>query len=79
MCNASSVQPGNTFAERLKHLMAVHSLSVADFHMKLGGVVGERTIYRWRCGKAVPGIEALPLLARALETTPNELVGWEDE
>jgi transcriptional regulator with XRE-family HTH domain len=72
------VPPGDTFAERLTHLMAVRSLSVPQFYQELGGVVSERTIFRWRSGRAVPGIEALPLLARALDTTPNALVGWED-
>ena len=44
----------------------------------LGWAASERTIWRWRTGTAAPGIETLPLLARALETTPNALLGWED-
>jgi DNA-binding transcriptional regulator YiaG len=58
--------------------MRSQHLSVAKFREELGDVVSERTIKRWRSGRAVPGIEALPFLARALNTTPNHLVGWED-
>lgn len=58
--------------------MREQHLTVPGFREELGGVVSERTIFRWRSGKAVPGIEALPFLARALNTTPNALVGWED-
>jgi transcriptional regulator with XRE-family HTH domain len=59
--------------------MQERRLTVAQFHEELGGAVSVRTIWRWRSGKAVPGIEALPFLARALGTTPNELTGWEAE
>jgi transcriptional regulator with XRE-family HTH domain len=70
--------PSGDFAERLTQCMREQHLSVAKFHKELGGAVGERTIWRWRSGEAVPGIEALPFLARALNTTPNQLVGWEE-
>jgi transcriptional regulator with XRE-family HTH domain len=58
--------------------MAERHLTVDDLHNALGGAVSVRTLWRWRSGAAVPGAEALPLLARALHTTPNELLGWED-
>lgn len=70
---------GNTFAERLTRLMREQHLSVPEFQQELGGLVSERTVFRWRSGDAVPGLEALPFVARALNTTPNELVGWEEE
>jgi transcriptional regulator with XRE-family HTH domain len=59
--------------------MAARHLTVPQLHHDLGGIVTERTIRRWRNGGTAPGIEALPFLARALDTTPHVLLGWEDE
>lgn len=70
---------GDSFAGRLTGLMAARRMSVTQFHEELGGVVSERTIFRWRAGKAEPGIGALPFICRALNTTPNELAGWGNE
>ena len=58
--------------------MTEGDITVAALVEALGWAVSERTIWRWRKGTAAPGIEALAPLARALETTPNSLVGWED-
>lgn len=58
--------------------MSDRRLTVPQFHRDLAGAVSERTIWRWRSGDAVPGIEALPILARVLDTTPNALCGWEE-
>lgn len=59
--------------------MTEHRITVEALEEELGWAVSARTIWRWRSGRAVPGIEALPLLARALKTTPNALVGWETD
>ena len=67
----------DTFAARLLAVMAARRTTVAELAEALDWAVSERTIWRWRNGTAAPGIEALPLLARALDTTPNALVGWE--
>jgi transcriptional regulator with XRE-family HTH domain len=79
MCKASAVPQETTFATRLTRLMNDRRLTVPEFHRELSGAVSQRTIFRWRSGDAVPGIEALPMLARALETTPDFLVGWREE
>jgi transcriptional regulator with XRE-family HTH domain len=68
---------GSTFASRLVAAMGARHLTVPELAETLGYAVSERTIFRWRAGAAAPGAEALPLLARALHTTPNDLLGWE--
>jgi transcriptional regulator with XRE-family HTH domain len=69
----------DSFASRLVDIMEANDWTVSSLANTLDFAVSERTIWRWRAGVAVPGIEILARLARALATTPNALVGWEDE
>lgn len=67
----------DTFAARLVAAMQERHMTVAELEEELNHAASARTIWRWRSGSAAPGIEALPLLARALATTPHDLLGWE--
>jgi transcriptional regulator with XRE-family HTH domain len=72
------VASNDSFAGRLVSIMEANDWTVLALAEELGFAVSERTIWRWRNGTAAPGIEALPLLARALGTTPHDLLGWEN-
>ena len=37
--------------------------------------VSRRTVFRWKSGDSVPGIEVLPFIARALSVTTDSLLG----
>lgn len=60
--------------------MARRRMTVADLSdecARQGARISERTITRWRTGATAPGIEALPLLARSLQTTTDHLLGMD--
>ena len=58
--------------------MQERDVTVERLHEALNGAVSLRTLWRWRSGATAPGIEALPLLSRALAVTPHQLLGWTD-
>ena len=66
-----------TIGEKIKYLRKMHQISVDELASKLGK--NRATIYRYEKGD----IENLPLdslipLAKALNTTPAYLMGWEE-
>lgn len=67
-----------TIGQKIKELRKQLNMSVDDLAAKLGK--NRATIYRYEKGD----IENLPLdvlepLAKAIETTPGYLMGWEEE
>ena len=65
-----------TAGERLKRLRKERGLSADE----LGEMIGKdrSTIYRYERGDIEHAtIDVLPLLARALETTPQYILGWD--
>lgn len=79
MCDrVPTVQFPVPFAQRLVHAMDVRLLCVPHLRADLlerGVDVSERTIFRWRAGDAVPGVEALPAIASCLATSADWLLG----
>lgn len=50
-------------------------MTVASLEQACDYAFSIRTIWRWRGGHAAPGIEALPILATALRTSCDWLLG----
>lgn len=63
------------FPSRLREGMELEELTVAALHERCAGAFSVRTLIRWRQGHSAPGIEALPILARALDTSCDWLLG----
>jgi transcriptional regulator with XRE-family HTH domain len=63
------------FAARLRARMEELEVTVPALAALCGEAFSVRTIFRWRSGQSAPGIEALPLLARALDTSCDWLLG----
>lgn len=78
VCNASDVPQENTFASRLVSAMGARQMTVAELHEALGEVVSLRSLWRWRSGASVPGLEIVPALCRVLGVTANYIVGIEE-
>ena len=67
-----------TTGERLKRLRKEKGLSADE----LGTMIGKdrSTIYRYERGDIENAtIDVIPRLARALQTTPQHIMGWDDE
>ena len=65
-----------TAGERLKRLRKEHGLSADE----LGAIIGKdrSTIYRYERGDIENAtIDVIPKLARALQTTPQHIMGWD--
>jgi transcriptional regulator with XRE-family HTH domain len=60
------------FAENLQRLREAAGFTQASFAAKLG--VSIRTVQGWEQGKREPDLTVLPVLARELRTTADELV-----
>ena len=67
------------FASRLVAIMTEQRLTTEALAEELGWAVSPRTLWRWRSGQSAPGIEILPALVRALDTTANYLLGIDEE
>ena len=67
-----------TTGERLKRLRKEHGFSADE----LGAMIGKdrSTIYRYERGdiESAP-VDVIPRLARALQTTPQHILGWDDK
>lgn len=57
--------------------MENRKLTVPALEEECGYAFSVRTIFRWRSGQSAPGIEALPVLARALRCTCDWLLGMD--
>ena len=67
-----------TAGERLKRLRKERGLSADE----LGAMIGKdrSSIYRYERGDIESAtIDVLPRLARALQTTPQHIMGWDDK
>ena len=67
-----------TAGERLKRLRKERGLSADE----LGTMIGKdrSTIYRYERGDLENAtIDVIPRLARALQTTPQHIMGWDDK
>ena len=67
-----------TTGERLKRLRKERGLSADE----LGAMIGKdrSTIYRYERGDIENAtVDVIPRLARALETTPQHIMGWEEK
>ena len=67
-----------TIGERLKRLRKERGLSADE----LGAMIGKdrSTIYRYERGDIETAtIDVIPRLARALQTTPQHIMGWDDK
>ena len=67
-----------TAGERLKRLRKEHGLSADE----LGEMIGKdrSTIYRYERGDIDSAtIDVIPRLARALQTTPQHILGWDNK
>lgn len=71
--DVSTVEPD--FAARLRARMGELDMTVASLEQACDYAFSIRTIWRWRGGHAAPGIEALPILATALRTSCDWLLG----
>lgn len=67
-----------TIGEKIKELRKRQKMSVDELASKLGK--NRATVYRYEKGdiESLP-LDALDLLAKALDTTPAYLMGWSDE
>ena len=64
------------FSEELKRLMRDNEYTQTALANKLGTT--QATINRWIKGINQPDFQMLFKLCEILDTTPNELLGWED-
>lgn len=62
--------------ENIKDFRIMRQLTQKDLANKLNRSVG--TIANWEKGLTTPPVEVLMDLSVALETTPNELLGWSE-
>lgn len=62
------------FHQRLQMAMEERGATVSQL-VELCGAFSVRSVSRWRNGRAVPGAEALPILARALRVPIDWLCG----
>lgn len=67
---------GSAFYERLTAAMNARGIAAPRLAEMTG--LSERSIWRWRQGQAAPGIEAAPIIARALGVPAGWLVGEGD-
>lgn len=63
------------FCENLKKEMAYRKVTQEMLAKRLN--VSQATVSRWAKGINEPDLQGLFLLCKILETTPNELLGWE--
>lgn len=67
------------FQKVLKRLMGkTPPVVVAGRMTEAGYKTSEAAVYAWVNGTRAPHREAIPYLARALNVTPNDLLGFEE-
>lgn len=64
------------FSSVLKELMKANGYTQTALAVKLGTT--QATINRWLKGINQPDFETLFVLCKLLDSTPNELLGWEE-
>ena len=64
------------FCENLKKEMEYRRISQTNLAERLN--ISQATVSRWAKGINEPDFQALFVLCEILETTPNELLGWEN-
>ena len=62
--------------ENIKYAMKAKNLTQTMLADKIG--VKQNTISQWINGVNEPNCEMILTLCKILDTTPNELLGWED-
>ncbi|MBE7085073.1 MAG: helix-turn-helix transcriptional regulator [Clostridiales bacterium] len=62
--------------ENIKYLMKVKNLTQSALAKEIG--VKQNTISQWITGTNEPSCETILKLCKILDSTPNELLGWED-
>lgn len=65
-----------TLGRRIKQKREAMGLTQNEIAAKIGVHVG--VVYRYESDVCSPRLEYLEALAHALDTTPNELLGWPD-
>ena len=66
------------FAQRLSSAIAASGMTTQQLARECDNAFTPRTIFRWKAGVTVPGIEALPILADALGVSADWLLGITD-
>ncbi len=64
------------FYENLKRLMKDKQMSQVALAKELNTT--QQTVSRWGNGVNEPDYHTLLIICKILDTTPNELLGWED-
>ena len=64
------------FSSVLKELMKASGYTQTALAVKLGTT--QQTVSRWLKGINQPDFETLFVLCKVLDSTPNELLGWEE-
>lgn len=68
---------GNDISKKIKDLRAERNMTLEEVAKIVG--VGKSTVRKWETGMIQNvGIDKIPLLAKALGTTPKYLMGWEE-
>lgn len=65
-----------TIGENIKYAMKGKELTQTALAEKLG--VKQNTVSQWINGVNEPNCQMILMLCQVLDTTPNELLGWED-
>ncbi len=65
------------FADRLRHRATTLRLSNAELARRMG--LSDQRLGNYLAGTREPDLEMLARLASALQTTPNELLGFQDQ
>ena len=70
--------PKNDIPAKIFHLRKKHNLTLEEVAKVVG--VGKSTVRKWENG-IISNMrrDKIALLAKALHTTPSDLMGWEDE
>ncbi len=77
MGRSEEVWAGIGFGERVRRLREAHGLSQGDLAEGVGCHRNE--VGSWERGVYVPTLGMLESLCRALDVTPNELLGWVEQ
>lgn len=65
------------FRDNLKRIRTERGMSQAELGKHMGYTLGNIIGYYER-GERIPGIGALASLCKALDVTPNDLMGWDE-
>lgn len=67
-----------TIGERIKEVRMKRGISTYAIE-KVEPRISHVSVEKWECGKHEPSVYSLLLLAKVLDSSPNELLGWDDE